>query len=586
MKQTSHCYEFGPFRMDTDERLLTRDGAPVSLTPKAFEVLHTLVENGGRVVAKEVLMERVWSDRCIEESNITQTVFVLRRLLGTDEDGRHHIETVPTRGYRFVTRVRKGAGCGERAGAGGPAGEAARGRNPIESLAVLPLANESGLPDLEYLCDGISETLINALSRCPGLLVMARNTVFRHKGQDTDARLVGRSLGVQAVLIGHVIVSGGQLVIGAEVVDVSDGSQVWGARLVRECSNIITLVEEVAEEIFGALRLKLTQEERTILARRYTEDVEAYHLFLKGRYLWGKRSTEGMARAVEYFEQAISLDPNYAPSYVGLADSYNVLRTSGALPPRVASSRIRGALQRALEIDDSLAEAHASMGHFKTSFEWDWSAAEGEFRRALELNPDCVTAHHWYSLYLRALGRIDESLATIRRAQRLAPLSSSVSAGLVATYYYARHYERAMAAGREALELNPDLLNAHALLGMTYSEMGRHAEAVAQILELTSICDEPEAWALLGYCYGMAGQRGEARKILEHLRSRRGYVAPFYLTLVHTGLGEHDAAFDYLERAYRSRDGDLTLVKVDPRVDRLRPDARFARLLERLGLSG
>jgi TolB-like protein/Flp pilus assembly protein TadD len=587
-RRTPRCYEFGPFRIDGAERLLTREGAPVPLTPKAFEVLLALVEKNGQVVSKEALLGRAWPDRYVEDSNVTQVVFVLRRLLGPDAEGRPYIETVPTRGYRLNGPVREVAGGGTGAARGtgrGPAADAWDG-SAVRSIAVLPLVNVGGRPDLEYLCDGVTEALINALSLAPRLKVMARNTVFRYKGREADARQVGRALDVQTVLMGRVHGSEGQLVISVEVVDAEDGSQVWGTRVVRDHANLIALVEEAAGEIAAGLRLKLTGDSGAGTARRHTEDAEAYRLYLKGRYLWNKRSTEAISQAVEYFERAIGLDPNYAAAYVGLADSYNLLRTRAGLAPRAASPRIKRALQRALELDDTLAEAHASMGHLLAFGEWDWQGAEREFRRAIELSRNCVTAHHWYSIYLRAMGRAEEALAEVRRAQSLDPLTPNISVGLVAVYYVSRQYEHALAACQEALELNPDAVAPLGYLGMIYSGMGRHEEAVATHLRLNSICNDHEVTMLLGVSYAAAGRRDEARGMLARLLSiaRRSYIPPYYIAQIYANLGEPDAAFKWLDRAYESRDADLTFLKVDPKIDCLRQEARFARLLKRLGL--
>lgn len=585
--QTTRYYEFGPFRLDAAERQLSRGGERLPLTPKAYELLLALLENSGRVTAKDALMRRVWPDRCVEEANITQIVFLLRKLLGVDDSGRQYIETVPTRGYRFAARVTEVADVGVDVSESRPGPGAARrdGRH-ITSIAVLPLANEGGQTDHEYLCDGITETLINALSRLPHLKVMARSTVFRHRRSGADVRQIGRALDVQAVLIGRVLRVGGELVISVEMVDAGDGSYVWGARFVRPEANVIALVEEVAGEIVAGLRPKLTRDERITLARRYTEDAEAYNLFMKGRYLWNKRSTKEISQAVEYFEQAVGLDPKYAPAYVGLADSYNLLKTRAGLAPRTASSRIKLLLQKALELDDTLAEAHASMGYFMTNFVWDWRGAEEEFRRAIELNPNCVTAHHWYSLYLRALGRNDEALAEIQSAQSLDPLSPTINGSVGMVYYFARQYERALAALRAALELNPNSPGLMGNLGMVYSQMGLHAEALTEHLRLTSVYDDPEAWTLLGFSYAAAGHQGEARRILERVlaASRRGYIPSFYLALLYIALGENEAAFDWLDRAHQSRDGDLFNIKADPRMDCLRSDPRFTRLLRKLGL--
>lgn len=584
-------YEFGPFRLDAAAGRLLRHGQEVPLSVKLFDILLTLVREHGRVVSKESLLARVWPHLAVEENNLTVRMSALRKVLGESPEGGGYIQTVPTRGYRFVAPVRevgdgreppRGAALRERR-AEGPSGA---GEKAIDSLAVLPLVNVGGDPELAYLCDGVAESLINTLSSTPHLRVMARNTVFRYREQDADARQIGRGLDVRAVLVGRLLRRGRRLVVSVELVNAEDGAQLWGARFAHDYANLLALEEEIAREIMAGLRLKLTGAERTRLSKRYTEVAEAYQLFLKGRYLWNKRSSRHMREAVRYFEQAISLDPHYALAYVGLADTYNLLRTSGALPPHESIPAIRQLLQRALELDEELADAHATLGYIKVSYDWDWEGALSEFRRALELNPNCVTARQWHALYLRARGRFEEAIHEMQSAQRLDPLSPSTGAGLGATYYCARQYDRAVAALQGVLELAPDSTRALALLGLVYVEKEMHDEAIAAGLKLNALCDDAEASALLGFIYAMAGRAPDARRLLDRLTALAGhnYVEPSYFALVHIGLGQLDEAFGWLELASRSRDEDLIMSGVDPRLDRLRPDPRFARLLKLIGL--
>ncbi len=591
-RQAHHVYEFGPFRLNPPERLLLREATPVPLTPKVFDTLVVLVRRSGHVVSKDELMRALWPDTSVEEANLTQNVFTLRKVLDQHHRGSSYIETVPKLGYRFTARVTKVLDesvhvAGEQARSSEPT-EATTDDNAaaIDSLAVLPLANGGADPKAEYLSDGITESIINSLSQLPGLRVMARSAVFRYKGREVDPLEVGRELDVRAVLTGRVLYLGNKLIIRTELIDGMDGRQIWGEQYDREPLDIIAVQEEIAREISEKLRLRLTGQQKKLLTKRYTEDTGAYHAYLKGRYYWNKRTEEGFRRGIECFQQAIKQDSNYALAYAGLADCYNLLNSYGVLPPRESAPIIKAAAEQALMIDDMLAEAHASLGHVKMMHDWDWPGAEREFRRAVELNPNYATARHWYALYLRAMGKFDESLEELRRAQRLDPLSLIINTVLGAHFYYARQYDRAIEQCRETLELDSNFHIAYGVLGEAYTQKGMYREAIAALRKANSLSTAPEGLAMLGYTYGVAGYAGDARKVLSRLRkmSHQRYVEPASLAIIYTGLEEKERAFEWLERAYEHHNELLMMLKVDPRLDALRSDTRFTELLRRVGL--
>jgi len=465
----------------------------------------------------------------------------------------------------------------------------ARGR-AIDSVAVLPLANASGDPDTEYLSDGITESLINSLSQLPKLRVMARSTVFRYKGRELDPQVVGRDLHVGAVVTGRVVQRGDTVVIGTELVDVANGWQLWGGNYNRKLSDIFVVQEEIAKEVTENLRLKLSREENARLKRRYTEKATAYQAYLQGRFYWNKRTEEGTKKGIEYFQQATEDDPGYALAYVGLADSYSTLGYYSFLPPREAFGKAKTAATQALELDDSLAEAHATLGNIKTHYDWDWPTAEREYRRAIELNPQYATAHHWYGLFNAAMGRFEEAEKEFRRALEIDPFSLIINTAFGnAVYFFSRQYDRAINQLRKTLELEPNFGHARWTLGMTYDAKGQFDDAIDELQRARPLfSNSREIAGNLGHAYAMAGRREDALSILAELTelSKRSYVPSYSIALMHAGLGENDQAFERLERAYQERFSRLIYLNVDPELDSLRPDPRFDDLRQRLGLPG
>ena len=602
-------YEFGPFRLDLRGYVLLRDGEPVPLTPKAFETLMILIQNHGRVLDKEGLIKALWPDTFVEDNNLAVNISMLRKALGEQENGGRYIENVPKRGYRFVAQVRvvggntsaaeagrDGAGEGDRhtpTAAPGPGhangANLKRARKVIDSLAVLPLVNAGRDAEMEYLSDGLTESIINSLSQLPQLKVMARSTVFRFKGREIDPRAVGRELGVRAVLTGRVIQLNENLIIRTELVDVADGWQLWGEQYNRNSADLLAVQEEISREISEKLRLKLSGEQKRRLAKRYTESTEAYQTYLKGRFYWNKRTLEGLRRGVEYFQQAIRLDPDYALAYAGLADSYLLMGSVeyGALHPKEALQSAKVATLEALRLDGTLAEAHASLGYVRL-FDWDWSEAEKEYRRAVELNPNYPTARHWYALYLTAMGRHAEAVAEIRRAQELDPLSLPIGVGVGWHFFLTRQYDRAIAEYQGALEMEPNFYMAHLWLGLAYAHKGMLAEALAEYRRATELSGgSPLTLAAQGHAHALLGERQEARKLLDELQelSEERYVSPYYIAAVHTALGQRDEAFVWLDLACENRSEGMVWIKVDPTFDTLRSSPRFAALMRRVGLT-
>jgi len=455
------------------------------------------------------------------------------------------------------------------------------------SVAVLPFADVSPEQDQEYFCDGITEELINALAKVEGLRVVSRTSAFEFKGKAYDIRKIGDQLNVSTVLEGSVRKAGNRLRITAQLVKVADGYHLWSGTYDRELKDVFAIQEEISRAIVDALRLRLVGAPNQRLVREETRNLEAYNLYLKGRYHWNKRTEEGLQKSIEYFEQAIREEPNWASIYAAVADSYALLASYGVLPPAYAMPKAKTAALRALGSDDTLAQAHASLGFVRSFYDWDWGGAEREYKRAIELNPGYATARHWYSGCLRALGRLEEAMAEIKRAQELDPLSLAIGRDLGRTYQSSRQFDRAIEQYRRVLELDPNFPSGYVHLGMAYEDKLMHREALAAFQKARALPGgNPLTTGALGHCYAASGNRGEAEKLLEELEglSGRRYVSPISRALIYIGLGEKDRAFVWLEKAYAEHDPWLAWLKVDPIFDSLRADARFTDLLKRVRL--
>lgn len=614
--KTKHLYEFGAFCVDAGERLLRRDGEVIALTPKAFDLLLALVERSGRVVEKDELMRLVWPDSFVEEGNLTRNIFTLRQALGEGRDGGQYIETVPRRGYRFKARVeeRREDDPAPPPPQSQPTGERinklragitlalllvaiaiaalmfyfARNAAAIDSIAVLPLVNDGNDPNTEYLSDGISEALINSLTELRQLRVVARATAFRYKGREVDPQQVGHDLKVRAVLMGRVRQVGDALDVQVDLVDAQTGAQLWGKEYERKLADVLAVKQSIAREVTDRLRLRLSGEEQRQLARSDTTDAEAYQFYLRGRYYWNKRTGEGFRKAIEQFQQAVDRDPNYALGYVGLADCYDLLELYTGTPATEAMPKARDAADRALRLDDSLAEAHTSSALSYVGL-WRWAEAEEEFKRAISLNPNYPTAHHWFcTSYLLAMRRFDEALKEIKRAQELDPLSPIIGANVAGAYTLNNDPDSAIEQCQRVIELDPGFPLVRVELGWAYFKQRRLDEATAEFQKAAEMSGRAGYFlSILGYAYAVAGKREEALRILQELEAKhaRREAIGLNLAAVYVGLADQEQAFAWLERDFQQRSSYLSYLTWNFFFDDLRSDPRYAELVRRMGLA-
>lgn len=573
-------YHFGPFRLDASKWVLQREGQVVPLTPRAFDTLLALVENRGRVVEKDELMGRVWPGVFVDEANLTQNVFLLRKALGEVAQERRYIATVPRRGYQFVAEVRE-------TNEAPPA--PARGGDPPRSVAVLPFTTLGGEDVDDYLGLGMADALITRLGNIRQIVVRPTSAVRPYAGQTPDPVTAGRSLGVDMVLEGSIRQAGDRIRVTVQLVSVEAAAPIWGQCFDERRTDIFAVEDSITTRLAAALVTSLTVEETQRLRKRYTDDHEAYDAYLRGRHHLNARTEEGLRKALGEFERAIARDPEYALAHAGLADCYTLLCSAGysLLPPREALGSARTAARKALDIDPELAEAHVSLALVKFRLDWDWVGAETEFQRAIELTPGYAPAHHYYGLFLSAMGRADEAIEMLELAQQLDPLSLIISTALGRAFHFARRHERALEQHLKTLELEPDFPEARFNLALVYIQRSMFAEALAQIQRaMPRAGRRPLMLEFLGHIHALAGDTAEARRMLAELDAlvAEGRIDTLHAIYPCIALGEKDRAFEILEKAYEERSGQLVFLKVEPSFDSLRDDSRFEGLLQRMGL--
>ena len=461
------------------------------------------------------------------------------------------------------------------------------GGNRIDSLAVLPFLNAGDDRGAEYLSDGISESLIYDLSQLSTLKVIPRSSVFRYKGQQTDPQTVARELGVRAVFTGTIRVQGDNLLVSAELIDTKENRLLWGQKYNHKIADTLFLQQEISKNISEKLGLKLSGAEEKLLARRHTESSQAYQEYLKGQFWLNKRNEEGFRKAIEFFNQAVQNDPAYALAYAGLADCYALLGTYALLEPGDGFPKARAAAMKALALDQQLAEAHTSLANILTSYDWDFANAEKEFKQAIALNPKYATAHQWYAEHLQVMGRHDEAISEIKRAQELDPLSLIIGAVTGRIYYCSRRYDQAIDQLNKTLQMDQRFGPASAFLSQAYAKKGMNEQAMLTAQEPAKSAPGVSVYVtILANVYAMCGKKAEAETVLAQLNelSKRQYVQPSYIAMVHAGLGDKDQAFEWLEKAYASRDDRLVFVMTDPLMDSVASDPRFQNLARRIGL--
>ncbi len=459
---------------------------------------------------------------------------------------------------------------------------------PHASVAVLPFLNLNAEPDSEYFSDGLTEELIHALSRLPGLQVVSRTSAFEFKGKSENVRKIGEALKVSAVVEGSVRRLDDRVRVSTQLVNVSDGYCLWSQRFDCKMTDIFEVQEEMAQSIADLLQVELGSKAGTDLVKRYTDNFEAYDLYLRGRFQWNKRSGEGFQKALEYFQRALTFDPNYAPAYSGIADYHIAVASWGLEPPTEAWPKAKEAVSLALKADESLAEAHASMGVIRMWYEWDWKEAEREFLRAIELKPGLPLPHVQYNLLLVQNGRSQEAEEQIRLALANDPLSVPATCYLAGVYHYRRNYDCSLAQARRALELDPNDIEAHIIMALNYEQKGEYPQAIAELEKAHQLSGyNPLILGPLGSCYGGAGDTEKALTLLDELNAaaQQAYVPPISWVMLYLGLGDVDHAFEWLDKAAEARDALLYYLKVGPIYDPLRSDPRYADLLHRIGLA-
>jgi len=624
------AYAFGPFRLDVKDLVLKREGAEIPLTRKAVETLVVLVENAGHVMGKEALLERVWPGTFVNEATLAQNILTLRKALGKQATGEDYIGTVPKRGYRFEAPVTENAPADAAVRPSGLAPEASdaarfapfsrhavsyalltvaiviaisalylvRARRApaaaniastkIQSIAVLSLTNLSGDPSQDYLADGITEAITTDLAKFHSLRVVSRTSAMQYDGRKKPLPEIARELHVDAIVEGGMMRSGAHVRVTAQLIQVVNDRQIWAESYERELRDLLALQNDVARDIAEHVQAQITEQDRQRLSTARPLDPRAHEEYLKGRFFWNKRTENGYLDAIDHFLRAIQIDPEYPEPYAGLADTYALLGSLGgaSIPRRDAMNNARSIARKALELDPTMAEAHTSLAFVLMHYDWDFAAAEKEYLRAIDLNPNYATAHQWYAINLSATDRMDAALAELRHAQELDPLSLIISADIGELLGGARRYEEAAAQLQSTLQMDPNFLPAHLDLATVFNYQQKYAEAADHARKALELAPG-SLWAecVLGAAYALNGQRDKAQKVMESMQhSPHSKEAANYLAVIATGLGDKDAAFRWLQIARDERSGSLIVMKITPYWDPLRSDPRFVSLLHDVGL--
>jgi TolB-like protein/Flp pilus assembly protein TadD len=571
-------YQFGPFQLDIDDRLLTRDGATVPLTRKAFETLALLVENRGHALQKEEMLKRIWHDSFVEEATLAQNVFTLRRVLGESSIDVHYIETVPRLGYRFVAKVTE---VWESKEADGEFGSGA----VIRSIAVLPFKTLCAETDDEYFGLGIADALITRLSNIKEVVVRPTSAVLKYHKRDCDLYTAGRELRAQLALDGIVQRLEDRIRVTVQLVNVETGVPVWADKFDERFSDIFEVQDTISERVVWALTLKLTSAQQARLTKQHTKNSEAYRCYLRGRYLWNRWTENGFKKSIESFERAIEIEPDYALPYAGLADTYLSLGFYGYLTPMEAMPRVRSMATKALQLDDQLTEACVPLAGALFFYDWTWEAAEKEFKRSIDLSPGYAIAHQSYGLFLIAMGQFDEAESSFRQALKADPVSPLIRMTAGLPYYYSGQYDLAMSHYRETLEEDPYFGLAHVALADVYVQIGMYDDAIGHYEKAMSTWGRNMVLPYLGYAYALSDRRTETDNVLSQLSSGgEERIAPFSMAIVYTGLGDEEKALHWLDRAVKERSHRMVFLNVNPIFRRLRKNQRFIDLLKQIGL--
>lgn len=628
------CREFGTFRLIPDERLLLREGEPVSLPPKVFDALVLLVENEGHLIGKNDLLDRLWPDSFVEEATLARTISSLRKALG-ENGGTKYIETVPKRGYRFVAPVQNvfehkpairqlvpehpiPPNAAAETDLPEPAPDTLFGKilsrptiiavsligalisialmiswnqqalptNEVRSIAVLPFHQLGEGERDETLEFGMADTLIARLSNLKRIIVRPTSAVSKYVGAKPEAVAVGRDLKVDAVVEGSIQKSGERIRVTVQLISTADGAPLWADKFDANFTDIFSVQDSISEQVVRALALQLTGEERQLVTKRPTENTEAYRLYITGRYFWNKRSTENLRKSIGYYEQAIAHDPKYALAYTGLADCYQLMAEYHAGRPDQGFPKAKEYALKALEIDPDLSEAHTSLAYTLAFYDWDWPGAERAFKRAIELDPNYATAHQWYGEYLIAMGRFEEARAEHDKALELNPTSLIFHMELASVFYVTRQFDESIAMSKRVIEMEPSFPFSYAYLSFAYNQKGMKAEAAAAYIDCIRFFGEVEEANELKETLAREGvQAMWLRRIEQVDRPEKKKTFPAqWRALLHIWAGQKKEALDWLDIAFERRDRWMVNARYSPEMDPLRSEPRFQELLVRIGL--
>ena len=579
---------FDGYELDLRAGELRKQGTKLRLQGQPLQVLAMLLTRAGDLVTREELRRKIWSANTFVDfdHSLHNAIARLRETLGDSAEKPRYIETLPRRGYRFIAQVEVMGPPAAKLGAS--PSEVKSDSRQVQSLAVLPLQDLSGDSAHEYFADGMTEALITSLAKIKALRVISRTSAMQYKGAQKSLPQIASELKVDAVIEGSVLRSAERIRINAQLIHAASDQHLWAESYERDFRDILTLQSEIAGQVANEVKIILTPEERIQLHSARRVDPQAHELYLKARYHWNKRTEEGVRKALSYFKSAIEQDPTYAHGYAGLADAHSILGYYNAVPPAEAYPKAKAAALKALQLDNTLAEAHATLGVVNRDFAWDWADAEAEFQRAIDLNPGYVEAHHWRSTLFSMLGRHAEAIREKKKSLAFDPLSLVIRTDLARMFYFARDYDQAFEEYRAALDMDANFASAHLGIAQVYQQQGLFDPAITALQTgLRLLSDSAFALAKLGHGYAVAGKHAETHVVLQQLEalSRKKYVSPYDVALIYAGLQDSDRAFTWLQRAFEVRSLWLGYLNVEPQWDGLRADSRFEDLLRRVGLS-
>lgn len=622
--QARVIYQFGPYRLDSTQHLLFRDDQVISLAPKAAETLVVLVENHGQLVEKEELMKAVWPDTFVEEANLTVHISALRKLFQDEARPGGYIETIPRRGYRFVgTVVERSAseddvarGAADQPMVAAPhplsplhrlliagfcviallvVGLLLKGRGrlfasaprKIHSVAVLPLQNLSGDPNQEYLADGLTEALVTDLAQVRSLRVISRTSVMTYKRTSKKLPEIARELSVDAVVEGSVMRSGDQVQVTAQLIEAPTDTHLWAETYEGSQRDLLVMQNRMAQAIVQQVRVALTPEEKLRLTKVHLVSPESHEDYLQGRYLWNRRTPAALLSSLELYEKAIKTDPNSAEAYAAMATVYGTMVATDQFPPQEMEGKAKAAAQKALSLDETLAEPHAALGYMKAVADYDWDGSFAELQRAIELDPSLAMAHHWYGYMLECRGRFDEALREVHKAQELDPLNLAEQESPAQVLYWSRKYDNCISVSRKTLELDPNFFYAHMFMGDCLEQLKRHDEAISELQETLRITPKNTAvMARLGNVLGRVGRKREALELLKQMEQVRQseYTSAGLQAWMYAGIGDRERTLEMLEQDENQRGTTTLFLRNDAKLDFVRSDPRFVALLKKTHL--